>query len=344
MSKGFSTEVQTIIDKHKNDFNINNYSSKMTSYGGYDKYIPSLGGVFARNFGKTDKVTTIEEFQDRVDYVQGIMAIWGFDYYNGKTYWRWGQGSGSAAAADAFRKSGKGKCASGDIKKLATTTSIVTTNCNYGVDTLMKACGYNTWSCDYDKMIAKGYKKITDKSKLQVGDFVHFFRNSIKKANWRHIAIVYAIEGDKIWLADFGQRFIKNKKPLHAFPADYSTYGKNWLAVRYLNLKAGTSPVTVPTPAPTVTPVSPQNTSTTQTKPATKPAAAIYETPMPTIKQGSTGKAVKIWQIIVGGLKLDGKFGAKTATATKKWQKKHGLTVDGKVGPKTWAAGLKTVK
>ena len=63
---------------------------------------------------------------------------------------------------------------------------------------------------------------------------------------------------------------------------------------------------------------------------------------MKTIKKGSTGKAVKIWQLIIG-VSVDGDFGAKTETATKTWQSKHGLTADGVVGAKTWKAGLESV-
>lgn len=63
---------------------------------------------------------------------------------------------------------------------------------------------------------------------------------------------------------------------------------------------------------------------------------------MPTIKRGSTGKAVKVWQIIIGftGTDVDGIFGKNTEKATKEFQEKKGLVVDGIVGPKSWNAGL----
>ncbi len=67
----------------------------------------------------------------------------------------------------------------------------------------------------------------------------------------------------------------------------------------------------------------------------------VYE--MPTIKKGSIGKAVKIWQIIIG-VAADGIFGAQTETATKKFQKKYNLVIDGIVGKNTWKAGLDSVK
>lgn len=66
----------------------------------------------------------------------------------------------------------------------------------------------------------------------------------------------------------------------------------------------------------------------------------VYD--MPTIRKGSKGKAVKIWQIIIG-VSADGDFGAKTEKATKEFQKAKGLTMDGVVGKNSWKAGLESV-
>lgn len=63
---------------------------------------------------------------------------------------------------------------------------------------------------------------------------------------------------------------------------------------------------------------------------------------MTTIKRGSKGKAVKVWQIIVGATP-DGSFGSGTESKTKNWQASHGLTADGIVGPKSWKAGLESL-
>lgn len=63
---------------------------------------------------------------------------------------------------------------------------------------------------------------------------------------------------------------------------------------------------------------------------------------MKTIKKGSKGNVVKVWQIIIG-VTVDGIFGSGTETATKTWQKKHGLTADGIVGPKSWKVGLESL-
>ena len=63
---------------------------------------------------------------------------------------------------------------------------------------------------------------------------------------------------------------------------------------------------------------------------------------MPVIKEGSRGKAVKIWQIIVG-VNADGIFGQATETATKAFQKKVGIAQDGIVGKNSWRYGLESV-
>lgn len=63
---------------------------------------------------------------------------------------------------------------------------------------------------------------------------------------------------------------------------------------------------------------------------------------MPLIKRGSSGKAVKIWQIIVGTT-IDGIFGQNTEAATKRFQERNNLEVDGIVGPKSWKAGLESI-
>lgn len=78
-------------------------------------------------------------------------------------------------------------------------------------------------------------------------------------------------------------------------------------------------------------------------KVAEKPVKKVSDTKMPKIKMGSKGKAVKIWQIIVGA-SPDGIFGENTDAKTRAYQKSHNLTVDGIVGDVTWKSGLESVK
>jgi len=70
------------------------------------------------------------------------------------------------------------------------------------------------------------------------------------------------------------------------------------------------------------------------TVPIADPAAAHA-----TIREGSRGPDVALWQTIIGS-GVDGIFGPNTTAKTKSWQAGHGLAADGIVGPKSWAAAL----
>ena len=63
---------------------------------------------------------------------------------------------------------------------------------------------------------------------------------------------------------------------------------------------------------------------------------------MNTIKKGSKGNAVKVWQIIIGTT-ADGIFGSGTENMTKTWQKNHGLMADGIVAKNSWKVGLESL-
>lgn len=73
----------------------------------------------------------------------------------------------------------------------------------------------------------------------------------------------------------------------------------------------------------------------------TKNESEVYD--MQTIKKGSQGRIVRVWQVIVSA-KVDGNFGKDTEAKTITFQKTHGLVPDGIVGDKTWRAGLESLK
>ncbi|WP_446666606.1 C40 family peptidase [Flexivirga sp. B27] len=56
------------------------------------------------------------------------------------------------------------------------------------------------------------------------------------------------------------------------------------------------------------------------------------------IRYGSQGALVSSAQRKLGGLAVDGVFGAATLSRVKSFQRAHGLAVDGIVGPRTWGA------
>ena len=60
----------------------------------------------------------------------------------------------------------------------------------------------------------------------------------------------------------------------------------------------------------------------------------------PTLRKGSTGKAVGELQILLNLVPVDEKFGVNTEAAVKKFQKANNLKTDGIVGKQTWTALL----
>ena len=78
----------------------------------------------------------------------------------------------------------------------------------------------------------------------------------------------------------------------------------------------------------------------------TTPTATVkrynVNTTLSLIKFGSIGRAVKVWQTIVG-VEADGEFGKNTLAATLAFQRSQKLEDDGEVGSLTWSAGLKSV-
>ena len=77
-------------------------------------------------------------------------------------------------------------------------------------------------------------------------------------------------------------------------------------------------------------------------EPVPVPAGKILIDEPPMIRRGSKGKAVAVFQQIVG-TDPDGDFGPKTEAAAKELQRIAGVEVDGIVGPITWAAALNTL-
>ena len=251
--KQFSDTTQAIINKHKADFNCKNYSAKLKAAGGYSGYLKGLGGVFAKYNGKTASVKTVSELHEIAEYVFGLMSIYGFDYNNGKIYRRWAGGS-------PFYVDGKkGRSNWGRIDDLCgKSTKAKTTNCNYGMDSLLYKAGLYggkgqpTNSCAYKSHINKRKFKFTrKKSELRVGDLIQFFRDPVTSDNpsawsrWGHVAIVGAIKDGKVYCFDSGGRFITTGNYIHEFKVDsanrptgdYSAY-KGWAATRTVSIKS----------------------------------------------------------------------------------------------------------
>lgn len=208
----WTAETQKIINA--NAVTAKTYDKIVMASGmGFGNYVKSLGGIFAECYGHiSDPVTTVQEFHKRAEYVCGLMAIFRFCYWNGSTWWYWMNSASKAFYSSKVTNKG---CRGGTIYQLCQGTDgrLRITCCNYGVDTLLKACGLYS------------LKKTTvkTKSKLVPGDVIDLYRKSDGK--WHHQVIVHSVEGSKIWCVDFGNRFIKTGKPLHYMSLTGTTAG-----------------------------------------------------------------------------------------------------------------------
>lgn len=72
------------------------------------------------------------------------------------------------------------------------------------------------------------------------------------------------------------------------------------------------------------------------------PASSCAKADTVKLRNGSQGASVKYAQCLLNNhgakIAVDGKFGPKTLSATKDFQRSKGLAVDGIIGPKTWSA------
>jgi hypothetical protein len=179
-----------IIKAHCNDFNVNNFVTKLNSYGGYKSYVKSLGGVFAKYADFKGKVTKASELSEVGQYVCGLLSIYGVDYATGST----GGGSGNwwkndkpaSQAGDAFYpratdNGGKKNYIHEKIDDVLSDTTnykkCMVVDCETGVDMIRFKAGIYSGKESYDfrGMVQAGGKIITKMKDLQVGDIVQYY-------------------------------------------------------------------------------------------------------------------------------------------------------------------------
>ena len=256
VQSSFDAATMSTIEAHLNDFNYSNFSASSAP-----GYIKSLGGVFSKYYGQEVHVTTAGELQEVSEYVFGLMYLYGFDYYNGQKYCKWGGSCGSPGSGtnDGFYPPGVTHTSDGlsgptsNFDKLITGGSEVnmTTNCNWTVDMvyykagLFGGNGQPSGSAGF-KSMGRNYEIISDINDLQVGDIVHFFHNSIDKTNpdtwsgWYHVAFIGEVNkrDGTITGYDGGSYFTNNRNYKWVAKASSGElHGtKNWSAVRITNL------------------------------------------------------------------------------------------------------------
>ena len=228
----FSCDTIHIVERHMDDFNYYNFNSTINAYGGFDKYMQSLGGYFAKYYGKQPKVTTVYEFQQVAEYVLGMIVMYGFDYYNGEDgkYCKWGGGCQSMgmirkenklpslATSDAFYPgqlihTEDGLSDAEHFDKLISNEGEInmTTCCNWTTDMVYYKAGiFGTGrtainhSASYKKLgTAKTNKIITNYEEIKPGDIVEWFDQAVDPnnvntwVNWYHVSFVGEVDYQK---------------------------------------------------------------------------------------------------------------------------------------------------
>lgn len=213
----FTADTLRIVERHIYDFTSSNYHSYVNSRGGVKGYIKSLGGVFGRNYGKKLKGDSVEDLIEASEYVFGIMQMYGFDYFNGRStpptkdqkYCKWGgsclyyaelekaraedrldefrypSGASDAFYPGSMRYEDAGLSGPKNNFDKLIEGSNMTTNCNWSVDMVYfkagifgKGKGKGLTAASFKKMAKKG-EVVTRLCDVKVGDVIHFFRNSV---------------------------------------------------------------------------------------------------------------------------------------------------------------------
>ena len=248
----FSSDTLKIVENHLYDFNYQNFNKVINSYGDFNKYAQSLGGVFGEYYGKTVNERTEYAFQRTSEYILGWMYMYGWDYMNGSgTHVKWG---GSHYTNDAFYAKGgfQGEASHEDFDKII--------RGDYGLGYLSSECGGLENFVYYKMGMGKRnqvYPKPTKLKDLKVGDGVYFFDHRVDKtneSNWgigTHNVIVGEVYTDYLVLYDGGSRYQNSKNYKHIIKIsktgneeeDYANlkkeYGyEGWGARRFYNFES----------------------------------------------------------------------------------------------------------
>ena len=253
----FSPTTAAIINEHRYDFDMSNFDEVMEAHGGYEGYLRSLGGVFAKYAGGQAHVETVEEFQEVAEYVWGIMTLWGFDYSSYRHYEKWQCeayiGDGSFYPVGYELGVGNENQPSNNIDEIASGGGVgMVTNCNCGVEWLLQKAGLTPMGSqityDFNYLISAG-KMITDASELQPGDIIQYFNGPIDKNgnpdNWWNTYFHVNIVGDRndetgvLTEYDSGGYFIQSgkwtyKRSIGDWPYEWAN---DWVAFRLFDLK-----------------------------------------------------------------------------------------------------------
>ena len=242
----FSCETLEIVEKHLYDFDATNFNSIIGSYGGFEEYAKSVGGIFGEYYGKQMPNITELDFQRAAEYVLGWMYMYGWDYMNTQgEHYKWG--TGSRYSDDAFYVNGGWKREySGKFDDLIAGKN--------GLDMLSSECGdleiFVYWKLGISRK--RSIANPTSLRDLKVGDALFFYDNNGGSRKWRHTVLVGEVYDDRIVCYDAGSRYTRSRNYKYAIqiPNDNSTSAEltalkkhyaydGWISKRYYNFEEG---------------------------------------------------------------------------------------------------------
>ena len=226
----FSCDTLKIVEKHLYDLNASNFKQVINSYGGFEDYAKSVGGIFGEYYGKKIEGRTTRDFQIAAEYVLGWMYMYGWDYaMPGGRHAKWG---GRHYTNDAFYANGsfavehcdnegRGSQATG----MGTNFDGVISTENQGgsVNKMASACGdlevfiYNKLNINRKKPLAR-VSRLRD---LKVGDCLFFGDGGPKwdkynEKTWYHAerahnVVVGEVYSDHVVIYDGGSHYPSNR-------------------------------------------------------------------------------------------------------------------------------------
>ena len=257
----FSCETLEIVEKHLYDFDATNFNSIIGSYGGFEEYAKSVGGIFGEYYGKQMPNITELDFQRAAEYVLGWMYMYGWDYKNGSDpnegqHKAWGNLYYNVYAPDAFYVHGGwvGKYLHDNDSeyKILNSTDFdhVISGKNGGVGRMSSECGdgeefiYNKLGIKRKGMKLHTNTRLKD---LKVGDVLGLWNSN----GGGHVAVIGETYNDRVIVYD-GSYMVSslNYKRVLYFSKDDSVNGDRevikkefkifdqWGSRRYHNFKA----------------------------------------------------------------------------------------------------------
>ena len=262
----FSCDTLKIVEKHLNDFDATNYEQVIASYGGFENYAKSLGGIFGEYYGKKMPNKTEADFQRACEYVLGWMYMFGWDYSIGwpiEGHTPWGE---NGYSADAFYAHGGFEGTyipdhnfySPAHWIYGTDIDHIISGKNGGVGRMASACGdfnlfvYNKLGLEMhdEKRLETNIRRLKD---LKVGDKIAFFGdpNAVTDDMANHLAQVGEVYDDRVVVYDGASNFQvhKNYKHVVMIPKEDTeeadrkamkdTYGwpNSWIGYRFYNFE-----------------------------------------------------------------------------------------------------------